>query len=85
MTPSENAQFVELRKELVGAFDKHKDEVHEEIDKIRTDVQPAIRLTAAVTRIAEAVADAARFLKWGAALGASVVTIFVGLRVLGVL
>jgi hypothetical protein len=63
-------------------------EYHEEVTGLRTEVGPAI---AFYTRTVETIDDAkqlgrglGRALKYGTAVGASLVTIFAGLRVMGV-
>jgi hypothetical protein len=74
VTPSENAQFAALRTDLM-----------EEIAGLRSEVQPAVNFYNNLARFGEAVAKSGRFAKWGAAFGASIVTILGGLRVLGIL
>lgn len=78
MTGPEKDEISQLREELSA-----------EIRALREAVQPAIRLTSALARITELVADVGqslgRFIRWGVGIGAGLVTIILGLRALGVI
>lgn len=82
MSPAETVDIKALKAELLQAI---RDEVGHELAALRAEVQPAMRLSASLARIGEAVADAARFIKWGVGVGAGIATIAGALRVLDIL
>lgn len=82
MTGPEAVDIRAMKAELLEAI---RDEVGHELQSLREEMVPAMRLAAVFARLGEAVADILHVIKWGTGVGASVVAIIAGLRVLGII
>jgi hypothetical protein len=81
VSPAEQTAIRRLQVEMIGRLDNQD----KAIESLRKEVQPAVELYRSLARIGEAIADAARFLKWAVGLGAGAATIFGVLRVFAIL
>jgi hypothetical protein len=81
VSPAEQTAIRRLQDEMIDRLDNQD----KAIAGLRAEVQPAIAFYQSVVRIGEAIADAARFVKWAVGLGAGAATIFGVLRVFAIL
>lgn len=88
MTGTERDAIGDLRLEWVAFRDETRDNAEslaKELRAYRETLAPAIALAANLETASHAAAGAAGFIKWGAGIGASAVTIIGGLKLMGVL
>lgn len=95
MTGTERDAIQELRSEWIAFRDEtvaFRDETREnaqalatELREYRDSLAPAVNLAANLDTAGRALAASGTFVKWGAGIGASAVTIIGGLKLMGVI